>query len=66
MPSAPSPSFVASAAMAALVAMAIAPAAAQEVQRNVIQVENVRMDYAQVMRVRPVFQTLHATRITWA
>ena len=63
MPSAPSPSFVASAAMAALVAMAIAPAAAQEVQRNVIQVENVRMDYAQVMRVRPVFQTLHATRM---
>ena len=62
MPSASTLDLVATAAFAALVAMA-APAAAQEVQRSVIQVENVRMDYAQVMRVRPVYQTLHATRM---
>ena len=44
-------------------AIAAAPAAAQHaVKREVIQVENVRMDYAQVMRVSPVYQTLHATR----
>lgn len=30
---------------------------------TVIQSENVRFDYAQVMRVRPVHQTLHATRM---
>jgi uncharacterized protein YcfJ len=36
------------------------PASAQE---TVIQVENVRMDYAQVLRVEPVFQTLTATRM---
>ena len=34
------------------------PAAAQT---TVIQAENVRMDYAQVMRVEPVYQTLRAT-----
>ncbi|NUS39497.1 MAG: hypothetical protein HOQ02_10800 [Lysobacter sp.] len=31
-------------------------------QENVIPVENVRTDYAQVLRVEPVYQTLHATR----
>lgn len=46
-----------------LLATSAATAMAQEVERNVIQVENVRMDYAQVMRVRPVYQTLHATRM---
>jgi uncharacterized protein YcfJ len=36
------------------------PASAQE---TVIQVENVRMDYARVLRVEPVYQTLTATRM---
>lgn len=36
------------------------PAFAQE---TVIQVENVRLDYAQVLRVDPVYQTLTATQI---
>lgn len=31
-------------------------------QETVIPIENVRMDYAQVLRVEPVYQTLHATR----
>lgn len=33
-----------------------------EPQETVIPIENVRMDYAQVLRVEPVYQTLHATR----
>ncbi|WP_159015228.1 hypothetical protein [Cognatiluteimonas profundi] len=32
-------------------------------QETVIQVENVRMDYAQVLQVAPVYQTLTATQI---
>ena len=36
------------------------PAMAQD---TVIQAENVRMDYAQVLRVEPVFQVLRATRL---
>jgi uncharacterized protein YcfJ len=32
-------------------------------QETVIQVENVRIDYAQVLRVDPVYQTLTATQI---
>lgn len=32
-------------------------------QNTVIQAENVRMDYAQVLRVEPVYQTLRATRM---
>ena len=44
----------------ALLAIASAPLAAQE---TVIPVENVRIDYAQVLRVEPVFQTLTATRM---
>ena len=31
-------------------------------QETVLPVENVRVDYAQVLRVEPVYQTLHATR----
>jgi len=31
-------------------------------QNTVIQAENVRMDYAQVLRVEPVYQTLRASR----
>ena len=49
--------------LAVVLVAGVAPVAAQEVERSVIQVENVRMDYAQVMRVRPVYQTLHATRM---
>ena len=41
-------------------ALLAAPGSAQDA---VIQVENVRMDYAQVLRVEPVFQTLSATRM---
>ena len=44
----------------AVLAIASAPLAAQE---TVIPVENVRIDYAQVLRVEPVFQTLTATRM---
>jgi uncharacterized protein YcfJ len=32
-------------------------------ENTVIQAENVRTDYAQVLRVEPVFQTLRATRM---
>jgi uncharacterized protein YcfJ len=37
--------------------------AAASAQDTVIQVENVRIDYAQVLQVEPVFQTLTATQI---
>ena len=43
-----------------MLALASAPLAAQE---TVIPIENVRIDYAQVLRVEPVFQTLTATRM---
>jgi len=36
---------------------------APETGTVVIQPENVRMDFAQVMRVKPVYQTLRATRM---
>jgi len=42
-------------------AMSAGPAVAQ--QNTVIQTENVRYDYAQVLRVTPVYQTLTATRM---
>ena len=43
---------------------AIAPAAsAQDSGTTVIQPENVRMDFAQVMRVQPIYQVLRATRM---
>jgi uncharacterized protein YcfJ len=40
------------------------PAVGQEAElrNNVVVVENVRFDYAQVLNVEPVFQTLRATR----
>lgn len=38
-----------------------APAPAQ--QHTVLQAENVRFDYAQVLRVTPVYQTLRATTV---
>ena len=40
-------------------ALVAVPAAAQH---TVLQQENVRYDYAQVLRVTPVYQTLTATR----
>lgn len=46
------------AAMLLLPAILAAPAAAQE---TVIQKENVRLEYAQVLRAEPVYQTLRAT-----
>lgn len=46
-----------------VLALAAASASAQEMATTVIQPENVRMDVAQVMRVRPIYQTLRATRM---
>jgi len=57
------PTAAAAPVLAALFALAALPAWGQGVERNVIQVENVRIDHAQVLRVRPVYQTLHATRM---
>lgn len=37
-------------------------AAAQEAPTTVVPVENVRLDYAQVLAVEPVYQTLRASR----
>lgn len=44
-----------------LLALVTGPASAQD--RSVIQHENVRYAYAQVLRVSPVYQTLTATRM---
>ncbi|GAA3923375.1 hypothetical protein [Luteimonas lutimaris] len=45
-----------------LVASVIGPARAQQSpQQTVIQVENVRTEYARVLRAQPVYQTLRAT-----
>ena len=47
-----------------LLAIAAGPATAQtsDLRNRVVAVENVRYDYAQVLNVEPVFQTLRATR----
>jgi len=47
-----------------LLAAASGPALAQEtdLRNRVVIIENVRYDYAQVLNVEPVFQTLRATR----
>jgi uncharacterized protein YcfJ len=46
-----------------LCAFTAIPAAAQGVAPNtVVQAENVRLDYAQVLNVEPVYQTLRASR----
>ena len=49
--------------LAGLLCGGILPVAAQEdpTPTTVIQPANVRMDFAQVMRVRPIYQTLRAT-----
>ena len=53
------------AAMAIVVLWAAVAQAQQQApsQNTVIQAENVRFDYAQVLRVTPVYQTLTATRM---
>ena len=49
---------------AAVLGLALAlVAGAAAAQNTVIQTENVRFDYAQVLRVTPVYQTLTATRM---
>jgi len=46
-----------------LTALAVAPASAQSsTQTTVVQAENVRLDYAHVLNVEPVYQTLRASR----
>ncbi|MBO9875762.1 MULTISPECIES: hypothetical protein [Xanthomonas] len=47
-----------------LLACAAAPAWAQdsEARNRVVVIENVKLDYAQVLNVEPVYQTLRATR----
>jgi uncharacterized protein YcfJ len=50
-----------SAALGVLLALCAGVAQAQEA--TVLQTENVRYDYAQVLRVTPVYQTLKATRV---
>ena len=46
----------------AVALLAVACCAVAAPQETVLPVENVRVDYAQVLRVQPVYQTLHATR----
>ena len=50
--------------MACLLAVSAMPAGAQnaDLRNRVVVVENVRYDYAQVLNVEPVFQTLRASR----
>ena len=45
-----------------LLLASLASAGPTAAQHTVIQTENVRFDYAQVLRVTPVYQTLTATR----
>ncbi|WP_211368233.1 hypothetical protein [Pseudoxanthomonas gei] len=45
-----------------LLVPAVFPATAQEGPTTVVPVENVRLDYAQVLAVEPVYQTLRASR----
>ena len=46
-----------------LSALAVGPARAQDTGTTIVQPENVRMDFAQVMRVQPIYQVLRATRM---
>ena len=51
-------------AIVALLALAVfAPARAQDTGTTILQPENTRMDFAQVMRVQPIYQVLRATRM---
>jgi uncharacterized protein YcfJ len=49
--------------LTALLIVLALPAGLAFAQNTVIQQENVRYDYAQVLRVTPVYQTLTATRM---
>jgi uncharacterized protein YcfJ len=51
--------------LSAVLALGLLPlaAVAQDSGTTVIQPENVRMDFAQVMRVQPIYQVLRATRM---
>jgi len=49
-------------ALACLLVPAMARAQDEEPRNRVVIVENVKFDYAQVLNVEPVFQTLRATR----
>ena len=49
--------------VALALALAGTPARAQDAGTTVLQNENVRMDFAQVMRVQPIYQVLRATRM---
>jgi len=60
---APLPGRVAVMAMAVLWAAAAQAQQAAPAQTTVIQAENVRFDYAQVLRVTPVYQTLKASSV---
>ena len=53
--------FLAPACLLALAALV--PAHAQDTGNTILQPENVRMDFAQVMRVQPIYQVLRATRM---
>ena len=46
-----------------LSALAAGPVRAQDTGTVILQPENVRMDFAQVMRVQPIYQVLRATRM---
>ena len=46
-----------------LVLAVFAPARAQDTGTTILQPENTRMDFAQVMRVQPIYQVLRATRM---
>ncbi|RNF86421.1 hypothetical protein [Montanilutibacter psychrotolerans] len=48
---------------AAVLSLALCAGVAAAQERTVIQAENVRYAYAEVLRVEPVYQTLTATRI---
>lgn len=50
--------------LACMLACGAVPALAQdgEVRNRVVVIENVKLDYAQVLNVEPVYQTLRATR----
>jgi uncharacterized protein YcfJ len=63
---APRPRFRHPSTLLAAACLAVLPAAGlaqQAAQRSVIQTEDVRYDHAQVIRARPVYQTLNATRM---
>ena len=56
-----SPTSLTSTALA--LGIALSTAHAQDSGTTVLQPENVRMDFAQVMRVQPIYQVLRATRM---